>query len=336
MIRRPAIVAAALAVALGCKKPPPTTDTTTTATAAPTPPPTPTIPPFVAPAPLPAGDAWLLGTDGTVRIDIKGTTTREAQTFVAIAQGKDGTPFASSWSALFRRDTKGWTKVLSYGDKTRGALLTSKHTELAMTGGGAVVTLLSDALWSGRVETNALSFGTKLDLSPRALDGRGQVWGGGLGDSKLYLANPAGGGTESMVVATWAPSSIVALAGRRTGGVYVLGHESVVVGGGDKETAKTFRLPNKIDKGTIAVSDNGTAVVRTDGSTLLFVGPDGGCKILAQQSGEVFAVDGRSRVWTVVGEDLKVIGSDGKVTSQKAMVKAPVAILPVGGGPDLK
>jgi hypothetical protein len=327
----------ALAFALGCKKPPPAVETKAAATAAP--PPAPTIPPFAAPAALPPGDVWLLGTDGTVRIEATGAVKRDAQTFVAIAQANDGTLFASSWSALFRRDAKGWTKALAYGDKTRSALITAKHVDLAMTGGGAVVNVLGDELWSGRIEASAILFGADYKLSPRTLDGRGQEWGGGLTDEKLYLANPAGAGTETMVVASWAPSSIVALAGRRSGGVYVLGHEALYVGGGDKEIAKSFRLPLKIDKGTLAASPNGTVVVRTDGSTLLFISPDGGCKTLAQTSGEVFAVDGRSRVWTYVGNELKVIGADGVVGTQKVsaiMPKTLVAILPIAGGADLK
>jgi hypothetical protein len=337
MIRRRTLALAALAFALGCKKPPPVVETRATATA--TPPPAPTIPPFVAPAALPPGDVWLLGTDATLRIEPAGAMKRDAQNFVAIAQAGDGTVFASTWSALFRRNAKGWTKTLAYGDKTRSALIMAKHVELAMTGGGSVVNVLGDMLWAGRIEGAAIMVGADYKLSPRALDGRGQLWGGGLDDNKLYLANPTGGGTESMVVASWAPSSIVALAGRKTGGVYVLSHESLDVGGGEKETAKSFRLPLKVDKGTLAASANGTVVVRTDGSTLLFIGPDGGCKTLAQASGEVFAVDGRSRVWTYVGDELKVIGPDGKVFTQKVsatMPKTLVAILPIGGGADLK
>ena len=340
MIRRRAIVLVSLAFALGCKKPAPAVETKAIATAAP--PPAPTIPPFAAPAALPPGDVWLLGTDGTVRIEATGAIKRDAQNFVAIAQANDGTLFASSWSTLFRRDAKGWTKTLGYGDKTRSALITAKHVELAMTRavtGGAVVNVLGDELWAGKIEAAGVMVGTDYKLSPRALDGQGQEWGGGLTDDKLYLANPAGPGAETMVVASWAPSSIVALAGRRTGGVYVLGHEALYVGGGDKEATKSFRLPLKIDKGTLAASPNGTVVIRTDGSTLLFISPDGGCKTLAQASGEVFAVDGRSRVWTYVGNELKVISADGVVGTQKVsatMPKTLVAILPIAGGADLK
>lgn len=336
MIRRRTIALAALGFVLGCRKPPPV-ETTATATVAP--PPAPTIPPFAAPAALPPGDVWLLGTDGTLRIEPKGAMKRDAQSFVAMAQANDGTVFASSWSALYRRDAKGWKKALAYGDKTRSALIKAKHVDLAMTAGSAVVNLLGDELWAGRIEATAIMFGTDHKLWPRTLDGRGQEWGGGLTDDKLYLANPAGGGTESMVVATWAPSSIVAIAGRTTGGVYVLSHDSLYVGGGEKETSKIFRLPLKVDKGTLAASTNGTVVVRTDGSTLLFISPDGGCKTLAQTSGDVFAVDGRSRVWTYVGDELRVIGPDGKVSTQKVtamMPKTLVAILPIAGGADLK
>ena len=52
---------------------------------------------------------------------------------------------------------------------------------------------------SGTLYVVASPIGHAQDLSPRALDGRGQEWGGGLTDDKLYLANPAGPGSETMV-----------------------------------------------------------------------------------------------------------------------------------------
>jgi hypothetical protein len=89
------------------------------------------------------------------------------------------------------------------------------------------------------------------------------------------------------------------------------------------------------------VSPNDVLVLKASADTLVFVSPTGGVSSVKASVSDVFAVDGRSRVWTLEGDTLRVLGPDGAVVATKKLAGAlkPEAvqrIVTLGGGADLK
>ncbi len=322
-----------LAIAQGCtRKPPPDTKPVATATAAPTK----VAPPFVAPASLPAGDTYVV-TDvrGTIRIDTKGVVKHDERTLGAIARSRDGNIYGTTWSTLYRRDAKnGWVTVAAYGNKVSSALMLVKRIELAVgPGAEPIVTVLGDEYWSGKMQKNMVMVGTTISVSPKALDGSGILWGGGIEKDELYRID----GLKDPQVISWARHPIRKLVGRADGGVVLMTDNAVQFGA--ETLDKTVELNALAKDATLGVGPTGTIVIRS-GDTLVFVSPDGGVTTVKQKGGDVLTVDGRSRVWTAIGDELHVIDADGKNTVVKGVsgmgIEKAIAIVTTDGGADIK
>ncbi len=290
---------------------------------------------FVAPADLPAGDTYLiLKSSGAVHIAPNGVAKSEKVS--AVYRNTDGVLYGTTWEKLYRYDKNKWTEAVTYGPKASLGLVLGSDMRLFVGRGPLpLVAALNDELWTGKIQEHMVMSGRKLAMTMGAFDDAGTVWGSGM-TSRLYQQDPfASEATE----AKWGPVPLLAVATRPGGEVYALTTNAVVVKARNATLPKRIAVPGVAGKADMEVGANGTVVVRPDPNTLIFVSPEGGVATVKQATEGAFGVDGRSRVWNAVGDEVRIITAQGTVTRKKlgkVLSSAAVRITVFDGGADIK